>query len=267
MFAVLETVDVQARRGRVTVCHTPRYVRIALESPLKAREGRRRKQALRGLRAASRLGAAGVVLPKDFPFPELPEMAGLAVSSPVPLLRRLAAPLCRFAVAQASVPWGSVRLSLVGNRSTPELLAAAQDLSGTVRNIHIDAGEDSRAACYLLRSRCGVPASSRPVRAADGFWDVFILFGVTAAQPLTVPSGAFVLNLTGFVPALSGGLVADGALLEPPRPLWKGWPAGCDNNALLAALLATGQVSLHDIKIRALTQKETPLQISVNIPS
>ena len=262
MFAVLETVTVPARRGwawkshRVRIREKPRYLCVTLDMPLGARERWIRGRTVRGLQAASRLGSTGVVLPKGFPFPDLPGLCGLAVSSPVPLFRRLAAPICRYAVEQAGVPWGRVRLSLAGSRSTPELLAAAQTLAATARTIHIDAGADTEAVCYLLRSRCGVPASGRPVRAAEGFFDVCILFGEPRRAP-RVPDGALVLNLTGGVPALSGGRIADGALLEPPRPMWKDWPDGCDNAAMLAALLATGQVALSDISIRGLTRGET----------
>ena len=269
MFTVLETVTVPARRGwpraghRVAVREKPQYISVTLDMPLGAREGRLRGRVMRGLRAASRMGTTGVVLPKGFPFPGLPGDLGLAVSSPVPLLRRLAAPLCRFAVEEAGVPWGRVRLSLISGRSNPELLAAAQSLAAVVRTFHVDAGEDTEAACYLLRSRCGVPATGRPVRAADGLLDVFILFGEPPAKTRTlrVPDGALVLNFTGGVPALSGGRVVDGALLEPPRSMWREWPAGCDNAAMLAALLATGQVALTDIGIRGLTRGEDPIDI------
>ena len=263
MFAVLETVTVPPRRGwargshRIRVREKPRYLCVTLDMPLGARERSLRRRTVRGLHAACRMGSTGVVLPKGFPFPDLPGLCGLAVSSPVPLLRRLAAPLCRYAVEQAGVPWGRVRLSLTGSRSTPELLAAAQALAATARTFHIDAGEDTEAVCYLLRSRCGVPASGRAVRAAEGFWDVCILFGGNA--PTRVTENALVLNLTGGNPALSGGRVVDGALLEPPRPMWKDWPEGCDNAALLAALLATGQVALSDIGIRGLTCGEADI--------
>ncbi|MDR0325380.1 MAG: hypothetical protein LBI19_04700 [Oscillospiraceae bacterium] len=269
MFAVLETVTVPARRGwprgshHVAVRERPRYISVTLDMPLGIREDTLRKRAFRALRAAKSSGSAGVVLPKGFPFPGLPAHCGLAVSSPVPLLRRLAASLCRFAVEEAGVPWGRVRLSLINNRSTPELLVAAQSLASTAQTFHIDAGEDTGAVCYLLRSRCGVPAAGRPVRAADGFWDVYILFGEPPSQTraLDVRDGSLVINLSGGTPALAGGQVIDGALLEPPRSMWKDWPAGCDNAAMLAALLATGQVALGDIRIRGLTRGDTAVNI------
>ncbi|MDR0293408.1 MAG: hypothetical protein LBH95_04565 [Oscillospiraceae bacterium] len=267
MFAVLETVTVPARRGwpraghRVAIREKPRYIGVTLDMPLGAGERDLRKRVVRGLSAVSRMGIAGVVLPKGFPFPELPERCGLAVSSPVPLLRRLAAPLCRFAVEQAGVLWGSVRLSLTGSRATPELLAAARALAALARTFHIEAGEDTEAVCYLLRSRCGVSAYGRPAKAADDCFDIHVLFGEPSPKARLVPDGAVVFNLTGGVPAVSGGRPADGAVLEPPRSLWKGWPAGCDNAAMLAALVATEQVSLGDISVRGLTLGDEPVNI------
>jgi hypothetical protein len=186
------------------------------------------------LRTATRFGVGGVVLPEDFLFPDLPERFGLAVSSAVPLLRRLAAPLCCFAVEEAGVPWWDASLSLTGRRSTPELLAAAQSLAPLVKTLHIDVGEDTPAVSYLLRSRCGVAVITKPPAQSGN---------------------TFALDFTKFSIALPGGRIADGALLEPPRPFWKDWPAGCDSGALLAALLASGQINLADIRIRGLSHK------------
>ena len=75
----------------------------------------------------------------------------------------------------------------------------------------------------------------------------------TVPQPACRP---LVFDLTGGVPALSGGSVIDGAFLEPPRSMWKDWPAGCDDAALLAALLAAGEVSLPEIRIKGLKERK-----------
>ncbi len=185
----------------------------------------------------------------------------MAVSSPVPLLRRMAAALCRYTVESAGILWERVRLTLVGRRSTPELLNAAQTLSAEARAVHIDAGADSEALCYLLRSRCGIAASSRPVKDGEGFYDVYILFE-EPERKLFVPDGAPVLNLTGGIPALTGGMVIDGALLEPPRSMRRDWPESCDNAAMLAALLATEQISVGEIGILGLTNGGSPVKIN-----
>ncbi|MCL1807753.1 MAG: hypothetical protein FWG31_08635 [Oscillospiraceae bacterium] len=261
MFAVLETVTVPERRGwlrnshRLSAREKPSYLSVTLELPLNMREARLRKRVLKALRAAKKSGSNGIVLPKGFPFPELPGQVDLAVSSPVPLLRRLAAHLCRFAVEGNGVPWEKVRLSLIGRRSTPEMLAAAQQLAPLTGALHIEAGGDTEAVCYFLRGRYGLSAAGRPAKTEDGVYDVVLLF--SAEGRFAVPQDALVLNLTGGIPAVSGGRVADGAVLDPPRQMRKEWPPGCDDGALLAALLATGQITLSDVGIRGLTYRDS----------
>ncbi|MCL2003054.1 MAG: hypothetical protein FWG72_03490 [Oscillospiraceae bacterium] len=260
MFTVLETNLLPSRRGRsghrVTVRDTPRYISVALDLPLRARDKAVRVQAGRGLLKAFKMGSAEVVLPKGFPFPELPGRYGFAVCGPAPLLRGLAPELCCYAVEESGVPWKNVRVSLAGRRSTQELLNAAQRLSALVRSLHIEAGGDTGAVCYLLRRRCGISVVGRPARPEAGILDIRILFERPAARPpaLPPPDGTLVLDLTGGVCAETGGRVADGALLEPPRRLWKNRPAGCDDGALLAALWAEGQITLKDVGIRGLTR-------------
>jgi hypothetical protein len=160
------------------------------------------------------------------------------------------------AVEEAGYEWGKVRLLLLGSRPTPEMLSSAQLLASSVRTLYLGAGEDTRAACYLLRSRFGISAAAvgrgeclRRTAERDT-QDVFILFG--GAQHPPVSENALVLNFTGETPALPGGRVIDGAVLEPPRSMWKDWPAECDAGAMLAALLATEQVTLGEIGIRGL---------------
>lgn len=261
MFAVLETVTLPPRRGwlraggiRVVARERPEYIGISIDLPFGTRERGVRKRIMRGLSQASRMGVAGVVLPKGFPFPDLPGMLGLAVSSPVPLLRRMAGSLCRFGVESASIQWENVRLSLTAARATPEMVSAAQMLSAYTKTFHIDAGEDTDALCYLLRSRCGVSAVGRPARinTVGRVQDIHILFD-SPKQTVNVSGDAVVLYFGGGTPSISGGRIADGALLEPPRSLWKDWPGDCDNTSMLAALLASGQVALPDISIRGLT--------------
>ena len=266
MFAVLETTTIPSRcawtgaRPRITYQDKPEYIRAKVALPLRARNTRLRKLYLRALRTIQKSGAAGIVLPKDFPFPELAEKRGLAVSSAVPLLRRLAAQLCGLAIEENGFTREKVRVTLLGTRPSPELLAAAGALASSVRALYIDAGEDTGAACYLMRSRYGISALGRPPKPDADAQDVFIVFDrlwcVKPGKTFEAADGAVVLNLTGGVPALSGGRWFEGALLEPPRSLWKGWPLGCDTGAMLAALLATEQVSLGDIRIRGLVSKK-----------
>ncbi len=106
MFAVLETVTVPPKRRlfRTGVSaewrEHPRYLGITLEMPLGAREKSLRTRAYRAIRYAE--GLKGIVLPRDFPYASYARDFGLAVSSPVPLLRRMAPALCRFAAGAAA---------------------------------------------------------------------------------------------------------------------------------------------------------------------
>ncbi|MDR1670025.1 MAG: hypothetical protein LBR76_08710 [Oscillospiraceae bacterium] len=264
MFAVLETETVPRRfclwRAAVTAGERelPHYLCVTLEVPIGARIKDMRGRVVRAFRYISRAGIKGIVLPPAFPYAALAETFGLTVSSPVPLLRRMAAAMCRHAAETAGVPWERIRLSLISRRSTPELLNTAQTLASEARAVHIAAGEDSEAVCYLLRSQYGVSASAHPVKHSEGFFDIFIIYEAPP-QKLPVPDGALVLNLAGGVPALSGGRAADGALLEPPRSLLREWPEGCDNAAMLAALVAEGQLSPAEITVRGLTLGGLPV--------
>jgi hypothetical protein len=156
------------------------------------------------------------------------------------------------AVEEAGFSWENARLQLLGSRATPEMLTAAQALSPTVRTLYLDAGGDSDAACYLLRSRCGISAVGRPPNTTIGEPDVLVLFDGGFREPLRISEKSVILNLTGERLVLPGGRLIDGAVLEPPRSMWKNWPVGCDTGAMLAALLATGQISISEIRIRGL---------------
>ncbi|MDR1692297.1 MAG: hypothetical protein LBR72_02975 [Oscillospiraceae bacterium] len=258
MFAVLEVASVPRRfdpfaRGFTAEGREkPSYLNVTLEVPLGARKGTVRRRARHIFEFLRRAGIIGIVLPEGFPYAEEAAGYGLAVSTPVPLLRRLAAPLCRYAVETAGVKWDRVRVLLFARRATNELINAASALTSWTGNLHILAGPDSEAVCYLLRKRFGVAASDAPVRHSEGFLDVVLLFECPE-EKLDVPDDAVVLNLTGAVPALTGGLLIDGAALEPPRSFRRNWPVGCDNGAMLAALLATEQVLTDEIGIRGLT--------------
>ena len=236
------------RQGFSVTCHqNPRYLVVTFLFPMGGADKLSLRQTERGMAFAAEKGSVGVVLPREFPFPELPGQFHMAVSTPVPLLRRLCGPICFYAADQMGIPKRDLRVALVGRRFTHEMSGAAQFLAVRARSLQIGAGRDTAAACHGLRSATGLAATGLKLKPCD----IYAFFDVPE-KALPVPEHALCLNFSGGAPAVLGGVMADGALLRPPRTLWKDWPDGCDTEALLSALCAQGSVAASEIGIRGL---------------
>lgn len=245
----LDRFSKRRRRGFALSERTrPRCSHLRLDFPLGAKDAACHKRAEAGFFETARQGSVGVVLPKDFPWPDLPESFGLAVSSPVPLYRRLAPRIASFAADSLSLRPETLSVLLAGRRVSGEMIRAAEALRHRVKSISVEAGRDTSAFCYGLRDRYGIAA----LEGIHGQVDIAVFFD-SPDTSFTFSQSTVALNFSGGAPAISGGIVADGAMLDPPKSYWSDWPGGCDTPALLSAMAASGSARLEDITVKGLT--------------
>lgn len=234
----------------------PRYLILEMLFPLGKPDAISLRQAERGFSEAAERLSVGVVLPRNFPFPNLPQKFGMAIATPVPLFRRLAGPVCFFAADQMGIAKKELRVALVGRHFTHVMSAAAQFIAARTRTLTVEAGSDTAAACYGLRAVTGLPVSRQKVSPAD----IYVFFDVPPLA-VSVPETALCLNFSGGHPAILGGITADSILLDPPRTLWRDWPNSCDTASLLSALCAQGSVMPGDMSIRGICKGTQPLSL------
>lgn len=264
MFALLETPVTPPERWyerlmwrrreaySVSRSAVPRYLRAEMEWPLNANDAERRRRAGLLFSDLLRREAIGVILPKDFAWPEdVPP--GLLVCTPAPLYRRLGWRAV-FRALKRKETGGRLTVALLARKPSSLLTEAVRQIMYQNVTISVWAGSDTEAFCYGLRKYEGLSllAQERPTA------DIYLLL----EPPLTevhAPDRALVLNFSGAQPVIRGGIVADALELEPPL-CWHGyWPWGCDTPSLLLALYSEGQLALSDIRLGGLLRSEEPV--------
>lgn len=118
---------------------------------LDGRWGKRRAE--KALRRLAKRGAGQVLLPREFPWPELPARFGLTAVEPTPLIRAMAAPLALAALDRGGVERDRACVALAGRPGTGEMARAAHQLCGQVRRLALPPGELADG----LRREYGIP--------------------------------------------------------------------------------------------------------------
>lgn len=257
MFAVVEHELIPPLRWRdklrkqaawaVEKVDSPRCLKLTVFFPLGAKDAELRRRAKEGFEELARMGVAVVVLPPEFPFRELAAQAGIAVSHPAPLYRRMAGKLCEWAADEMGIAPSGLHVSLVGSRAGSELLACAEHLRDRAGRLSISAGRDTDAVCFGLRKHLGISAGQQFSPDAD----IIMLFD-RQAKPIHISPDSLAIDLTGGVPAVTGGIWANGAHINPPARLGSlNFSAGMPE--LVAALAASGSVRVSELTPEYLT--------------
>ncbi len=233
-------------------------VKLSLESDGAEKQNRSRVEA--ALSHLASIGVTGVVPPAVFPFRDMLDAHRLIPASPVALYRRLAPRMAALAAdAMETTSPASLRVALVGKRAGGELCAAAEELCRRHRHLSLCIDRGAEELCRRLRREYGVSAAENPEHLS--VCDIFLVFDTWEA-PRSIPAkqGAAVLLLggPGAFDIPPGRTVVNGARLAPPVRLQNWWPWGCDNEALLMALLASGAVQLSEVTVLSLTCDGAP---------
>lgn len=155
---------------------------------LSGRWGKRR--AGRALHRLRRRGARQVLLPTDFPWPELMHRWGLELPDPRPLLGAMAAPFALAALDRVGIDRTEACVALLGRTDGGELLRAAAQLCPLVRRLAMEEGRGTEQ----LRRQWGIP-----ILPADSPADVSISFttGKVGCAPLELHLWAGEKGLAG----------------------------------------------------------------------
>lgn len=227
---------------------SPRCIKLTILFPMSARESELRRRAGEGFVELARVGVSVVVLSPDFPYRELAAKNGIAVSSPAPLYRRMAGRLCEWAADEMGIVPACLHVALVGNRAGSELLACAEYLRDRAGRLSVSAGRDTEAVCFGLRKRLGISVGQQAAPEAD----ITALFD-RQTRPVHASPGSLVIDLTGGVPAVTGGGIwVNGARITPPQRLGN-LNFSADMPELIAALAASGSVRISELVPESLT--------------
>ena len=216
-------------------------VKLIVEFPVDYGGEKRYKLAMKAFTAVMAKNVSGVV--PDDGFEYLPH--GLPVYSPSLLYRRMAGKICKWAAGELGLAPRALRVGLIGSRVSPEMAGAVEYLRERAASFSINAGRDTEAFCLGLQRRFGI--SARANNAADS--DIVLIFE-RQTRPLTAKG--LVIDLTGGVPAVRGGLWVNGARLFCRRT-FAGFERLKNDPVFLAAAMASGGVGAEDIEIESLT--------------
>ncbi len=233
---------------------SPRCLHSTVFWPLNATPQQRGVRTALTFERLAALNVTGVVLSLGFPHADLASRYGLAVSTPVPLYRRMAGRLATWAADAMRIPGNRLHVALVASRASVELAACATALRDRAGFLSVEAGRDTEAFCFGLGKQFGVSCTPGVASRAD----IVLLFD---RQREPVSARALVLDLTAGVPAVTGSsLWANGVQLRPPER-FAFWPHDTDTPALLAALLSTGSVGLDEIAVCGLLAHGRPVKL------
>lgn len=257
MFAILDHELIPPLRWRDRIRKSAPYrterferpgcVRMTVQFPLDAGDAQREERAREAVGALARCGASAVLLSPGFPFRELPARHGIAVANPAPMYKRMAGRLCEWAADEMRIAPGRLHVALMGNRAGMEMLACAEYLRDRAPRLSVSAGRDTDAVCLGLRKHYGISAGQQPAPDAD----IILLFD-RQAHPIQTRPGSLTIDLTGGIPAVAGGIWANGAAIEPPARFGHLRFAE-DTAGLLALLVMSGSVQTGELVPQYLT--------------
>ena len=197
-----------------------------------------RRRVRGALRRLHKQGVTRVVLPEDFPYPELLEKQSLRPVSTLSLRRRLAADWVRTELVGCGLSLGSARVAVAADQLTGEVVRTVTELVLRHRHVLLDLPQGGEELCRQLRREYGVAVLLSPSREQMEEAEAVVLFDQRELE-----SGGICLRLYEETQPLP-------ALLLPPV-LERQLPEGVDRTQLLSVLqeagaLKPGQITLED---------------------
>lgn len=211
-----------------------RFLRAeVVESPHQAVTRRRVLAAGKRLRKRA---VTQVVLPEEFPFPELLSKCGLRPFSTLALRRALAADWVRTGLAEKGGPVAGAKVAVTAAALTGEVVRTVTELCLRHRYVLLDLPYGGEELCRQLRREYGVSLLLGPDRDQLEGADALVLFDQRRDLSLANPVTLRLYDESQALPSLT-----------LPPSMEEELPAGADRGGLLAVLREAGAVRREQI--------------------